>query len=243
MDKKARERLFLNEISTLYKDFPLGTIIEHESPDFIIDDNGNKLGIEMQDYIRGQTSVGSEKRYREMVLKKIIDKAQSEFESNCSIPVFVTFFWFPHRKPQKADISRFAKTIVSLLMNNIPSEPPSWVAIENEVIRNLLIGEFLHSMILIRTKNHSPWTFVDGDLTDMRNSEIEWLISSKKGKISQYLSECNKVWLIIVADREYISSFGDLTPKVFERPYKTKFERVLFYDRVNRIVFQLPIIS
>ncbi len=239
MDKKVRERTFLNEISNLYKDFPSGTIIDHESPDFLVDQNSYILGIEIEDYIRGQTGEGSGKRHREMVWKSIIDKAQSEFEIGCNIPVMVSFSWFPNRQPQQADTKPFVKTIISIVANHIPPDLSSWADVGYEELENLPLGEFLHSMTVCRIKEHVSWSFDEGDFTEIRANEIEWLISSKNSKVSQYLSACNTVWLIIVADGEYISSYGDLTPEIVEHPYQTKFERVLFYDRVRKTVFKL----
>ena len=239
MDKKTLEHLFIDEISTLYKDFPVGTIICHEGPDFLINQNAFILGIEVENYIRGQSSEGSKKRQREMILKNLIDNAKSVFESSCSIPLFASFVWFPDRQPQQTMMKSFAESIAIIIADHIPSEVSALETVEYEELENLPIGDYLHSIRINRTNKHSSWVSDGGDFTEMRIGEIEWLISSKNSKIDQYLLTCDKVWLIIVADGEYISSYVDLTPDIINHPYQSKFERILFYDRVRRMVFQL----
>jgi hypothetical protein len=233
--------MLLNEISNLYRDFPPGTIIDHEGPDFLVEQNGHILGIEIEDYIRGQTSEGSKKRRKEIIWKKIIDKAQSEFEADCTIPVIASFSWFPHRQPQRIDIKSLAKNIASIVANNIPSEVSSWVEVGYDELGNTPLEEFLHSIIVCRTKKRGTWSFDEGDFTEIKIDEIEWLISSKNNKVSQYLLVCNSIWLIIVADGEYISSYADLSQEIIEHSYQAQFERVLFYDRVRQSIFQLTI--
>ena len=85
-DKKARERLFLNEVVTLYPDFPFGSIINTERPDFLIMNNSQVIGIEVVDYIRGQNSGESVYRRNEILWQKVADTARAEFEAIHSDP-------------------------------------------------------------------------------------------------------------------------------------------------------------
>jgi hypothetical protein len=241
IDKKSRERLLLSEVAELDVDFPSGTIIGDESPDFLIKLNNQVLGIEIVDYIRGQTSGESNNRRNEMVWKNIADKARVEFESKYSIPLVVQFFWYPHRHPRQTDVKQLAGYVSSLVANHIPSEYFAIVQISNNELGNTLLERFLRSMTICKVKKQSLWSFVGGGFIEVQVDEIQWLLSSKNDKVNGYLKKCDSVWLLIVANGRYISSNVDLPKNVLGHNYQSQFERVVFYDRFSRKVFPLTV--
>jgi hypothetical protein len=241
MDKKARERLLITEVSTLYYGFPKGTIIDHESPDFLVRQDNHIYGMEIGDYVRGQTAGGSINRRKESVWQEIANQAQVEFELKSNIKIWTSFSWYPHRLPRQKDVAVLAERVATLLASHVLPAPSTWIRIGEEEFENTPLEEFLHAMYVSRVKERSSWSFGEGGFTEVQVAEIEWLISSKDRKVDQYLRDCDSVWLIIVADGLRISSFSDLTQRVIEQTYGARFERVLFYDRLRKKVLSLSI--
>jgi len=240
-EKKTRELSFLHEIETIYVDFPVGIIKNYESPDFLIQQESQVLGIEIVDYVRGQSEGESVDRRNESLWQRVADTARKEFEATHSVPLLVHFFWYPHRHPRQADVRRLATSAVSVISKHIPEEVFTTTRVVNNNMKNTPLEEFLDSITILRVRNdeQSLWSFIDVGFIEVQVEEIQRLISAKSEKINDYKRHCNIAWLVIVAEGRHISSSVSLTEEVLSYSYKSQFSRVLFYDRFTQRVFQL----
>jgi len=240
-DKKARERQFLEEFATIYTSFPEGRIVGHESPDFLIKDNTSTIGIEIVGYVRGQNEGESLERRNEVLWQMIANDAKEKFEAKYNAPLLIHFLWNKRYILRKAETSLLADNAVSIIEKHIPTQLFESVRIGSDELDNTLLAKVCHSITVWKVRNakQSLWSFISSGWIEVQIDEIQYLLDSKNEKVEEYLQACNKVWLIIVADGRYISSNVDISGAVANNVYKTSFEKVFVYDRINKNIFPL----
>jgi hypothetical protein len=82
------------------------------------------------------------------------------------------------------------------------------------------------------------WAAIEAGFIGGGISDIQAIVELKEPKIASYLSRCDEVWLLIVADGAHISSTLDLDIEL-DSTLRTQFTRVLFYDHVSKTVSRL----
>ena|SRR2546428_1111269 len=195
----------------------------------------------MVDYVRGQSSSGSEARKIEALHNQIVDKAREEFERKHLIPLLVHCIWGVHEPLSRTEIKRLAVDISSFVENHVPQRVYESVAIKYDDLEASAIEQFIPYTSIIRLKPSARtlWSNTEAGFIELQTDELQALISFKDTKIDAYLKRCAYVWLIIVADGRHISSNAELKAEVLQHRFKSRFERVLFYNSVNERVSPL----
>lgn len=238
-DKKALERYFLEEVAAIYADFPTGSIVNGERPDFLVLGDSQVTGIEVVRYVRGQDARGSDHRRNEVLWQQIADEARHEFESNHSDPLMVHFVWHPNRCPRKVDVSLIAASAAEAVGQNVPQALLERTQISDESFVRTPLYKFVDSIYVTRVKNVRQviWSFISAGFVSVSVNELQPLLASKNTKVQAYLRRCDEVWLLIVADGRYMSSTGELLQEQSQSSrFQTSFQRVLFYDRLNKLI-------
>lgn len=244
-NKKGRERKFLDEVAHIYPAFPVGEIIGTETPDFLIKQDTNIIGIEIVDYIRGQNKGESAERRNEVLWQKVADTAKEMFELKHNVPLLVHFHWNKHHSLSLSEISSLANVVVQLVENHIPTQLFEQIRIGSEELDGTLLENLNHSITITRVRNdkQSLWSFISSGFTEVQTDEIQYLIDVKNDKAQEYLRHCDEIWLIIVADGKYISSNIDLPEAARDNVYISLFEQVLLYDRIGKSIYPLKLQS
>jgi hypothetical protein len=239
--KKQRERSLLNEFKSIYSDFPSGQIIEFEEPDFLVPTEMGIIGIELVDYVRGQSKNGSVLRRDEKLRERIANEAKAEFEAKHQTPLMVQIHWYGHRHLSKADVRLLASSAAELIEKCVPPEIFDMVRVGRERLAGTPLERFVPFIHVtrVRTAEQSSWSSTESGWIEVFVEELEELISLKDAKIDAYLQNCAIPWLIIVADRGHISSSVALPDTVKQYPFQTRFDRVIFWNRLNQSVITL----
>jgi uncharacterized protein YciU (UPF0263 family) len=239
--KKIRERKFINEVAQIYPAFPVGEIIDNESPDFLIKQNTQIIGVEIVDYVRGQIEGESVERRNEVLWQKVANTAKGLFETKHNIPLLIHFHWNKRHFLRQAEISRLANDFVRLVENHIPEKLFGNIRIGLDELEGTLLDDVCHSITITRVRNdkQSLWSFISSGWIEVQTNEIQYLIDAKNDKTQDYLRRCDETWLIIVADGHYISSNIDLPEATSNNVFVSFFEQVLVYDRISKIVYPL----
>lgn len=240
-DKKSRERAFLDEIRSLYLEFPAGTPIEHERPDFVINLPSLILGIEVVDYVRGQNNNGSSIRQREIVGQRMADTARLKFLALHSEPLVVNFFFHAGKYPSTIEVEELAHRASALIANRTPQNLFEHIRLGHEQLENYGLEKYVSAIQILRVSNErqSLWSFQESGVVDGQINELRNLIASKEARVGDYLQHCDKVWLVIVADGRHISSMVEFDDDVRQHPFSTRFDRILFYDRLTKEIISL----
>jgi hypothetical protein len=241
-EQKALERLFLHEVAAIYQDFPSGTIANIERPDFLISGESRVTEIEVVRYMRGHDSGGSDYRRNEILWQQLADEARREFESNHSAPVMVHFLWHSDRNPGKADVPRMALSAAKIIAEYMPQN----IFESTRIAGNESVGTPLHAFVSsihvmrVRSRRLASWSSIDAGFRSVSTNELQQLTASKNIKVPEYLQRCDEVWLLLVADRSYISSTAELSAEEVSQAYfPSLFQKVLFYVRSNRRITAL----
>jgi hypothetical protein len=100
--QKDRERAVLNHLLAFGE--IAATVVEGgEAPDFILDIDGRRVGVEVTDYLRGRSDVGSAQRQQHAFIRRVLSKAKSASERAGGPPLYVTVDWLPGRASDRED--------------------------------------------------------------------------------------------------------------------------------------------
>jgi hypothetical protein len=219
--KKRIEKLYVEEARSAYQAFPVGELIPHENPDFLLVAGSKIYGIEVTELCREQP------RTEAATLSRVPSKAKVLYNSMLG------------NRP--VDISlAFSRSATGLHPNQLASSLAECVYSRREsrgtcAVKDLPSG-YCHIGI------HEPRPEIDKtghwhgvrafDVEIATKQLIESRIASKRARLAKYAEEANVVWLLIVNDQF-------LGPQeVFVRPedlaawrFDSGFDRVLLYAR------------
>jgi hypothetical protein len=236
--KKNWETRYLEKVKSLYPAFPQGTIIPHEEPDFLISNAEDRVGIEMVQYVRGQSKRGSRTRWHEELHDEIVDLAKAKFEAQSAIPLSVHLHWFHHQELRGDDAHWISEELNRLVGNYEAIEINEGVSFEPDYREK--VSDFIaHVSIRRRTSGKSVWSSVEVGPAEASGSEVRDLISAKNLKVKSYLRHCTKIWLVIVADGQRISSSGGLNDRDRLLRFESEFDKLLYYDGDTKSLFEL----
>lgn len=242
--KKARERLFLDEFATIVQNFPEGAIIESEQPDFLIIKPNEIIGVEIVDYVRGQSQGDSSDRRNEILWQRVADTARKKFERQHNEVLMVQFYWCPHQYPRQSEVEEIANEAVELIAKNIPSEIYGIFQVESSDLDDKKITYYVSSIHITRVNNTNEalWTYVSAGFISITPNEVQQIINKKDKKVPEYLNKCQEVWLLVIADGIYISSSVGIPQEVLQQEFISRFFRVFLYNRENKGVSELQVL-
>lgn len=236
--KKEWETKVISTVISLIDDFPEGDIQSFEGPDFLVNTFDKIIGIEIVEYIRGQTINGSLNRHEEVIQHQIAQKAQEKFESISDTPLIVRLFPSSNKKLSKLSAyqrDEIVDCIIEKVGENIPGEVNVPYKVQMDWYADKKLAQFIPSIWVTLAKRDSHWGFINADFISATKEEIQRIIDSKNLKIEGYHEYCHQAWLIIVARGYPISSCIDVS-YVINETYSSKFSRTyIFLQDENRI--------
>jgi len=238
--KKELENKYLKEIVNIYPDFPIGIVMESESPDFLLNFQSKIIGIELTRYSRKQRGLNVNNREIEKTGNKILKIAQAKFESKHNIFLQVSASWNIQKKLTYREIELFSNTFVDIVENNIPSGIHEHLFIDNHDLWTTPLADCCNFFSITRNMTESLWASNEGGFITVVGQEIQELISLKNKKVAKYKQKCEEIWLIIVCEGKNISSMVDLRD-VNNWRFHSPFDKVLLYDRERSTVHSISI--
>jgi len=240
--QKARERAFLSEAVALEPTLFSGTLVDCERPDFLMNVTGRTIGIEVMEYGRGQDTGESVMRRSEAALWQLADRSYQDFKSTYAEPLFVTLQGNPQEPPPRTKLPELSAALVKLVSQHIPQDLYAQIRLDYEQLQTTDVQPFIHGITIERMRDErgSGWGVMSAAFISATISELQGIIDLKNPKVPSYLTNCNEVWLFIVAESFLgISGHISFAKEVLQHIYTTDFTRVLFYDRAIRHVHQL----
>lgn len=239
---KELEKLHLNGFASVYKDFPSGTIVPFERPDFIINTNSLLLGIEHKQIFKDVESHGSSLQAQERQRLRLIKQTKEIYDNNGGPTLSAYFIFNIDRNMSSSQISGLANYFAEILiskkfnlneLSNIDffeDSPPDQEIVHSIIVeRRPVIGESNFSHVSM------GWTF------DIKPSRMLNEIKVKESKIDQYKMNCQEIWLLIVADDFTNATSVDLSPDAINYSYPTSFDKIFFYWHFQKHYVELNI--
>lgn len=230
--KKTKERKIIENLKSIYPEFPQGEIEETEAPDFIIHSSKMKIGVELVNYIRGQNKTGSPLRENEKIIISLTELAKEGFEKLSKANLVVSLHWkndFPITRKLKTQI---INKLSKLIYDYCPEKNGELREISWKILLNYNLDNYLNFILISRfdelTENY--WYSPKAGFIGPDEFELQSLISLKNNKVKEYKNKCDTVWLIIFAEGLDISS--TVTHKNL-----SKFENYNFDSHFDRVIF------
>ncbi|UJH90285.1 hypothetical protein LZ575_15665 [Antarcticibacterium sp. 1MA-6-2] len=230
----TQELYYLNRFKELYENFPPGEIIKSEQPDFIVQSNDSKIGIEITEifqdtHLEGYSKFQKLSSDRHFFTNELI----SQIQNFVSFPFHmgIGFNDFKLIKRQKKDLilnKAFCATIKHILI----LENKQSVIIEDfdmlpEEINSIQIGRFDG---LKESYDVMP---EGGAVSIIENIHINNILNKKHRKLGKY-QICSEQWLLIREGNYYAGSFAEI--KVSE-PITTLFDKLfILRSNYNKII-------
>lgn len=153
--KKTKERKIIENLKSIYPEFPKGDIEETEKPDFIIHSSKMKIGVELVNYICGQNKTGSPLRQIEETIITLTESTKKEFEKLSKAKLIVSLHWkndFPIKRKFKNQIIH---KLSKLIYEYCPEENGELREISWEILQNYNLENYLNSIYIYR------YTYID----------------------------------------------------------------------------------
>ena len=251
--KRSRINQIMNERDALvciinYLGLSLENIIKSESPDFIVEFNTNKLGVEIIDLIL-EDSNGKNKRELESNINKIIYKSQEELEKLGvkGKTIRVEILDRVYECNSKCKSKTIQKNLVSKIINpDTPSEYFGNVEFLDDVIidNEKYIQDDCNPKQMVQINRNTTKNIIlpygNRNFDAVYYDNIKTTIEKKEKLLVEYRkdsrnSEIEKYWLIINIPKEFVVKFSVEPVQV-----ASSFDNVFIVDRFyHKQVLQL----
>jgi hypothetical protein len=228
--KKDEELGYLNSLRHLCEDFPQGRITSSETPDFIVQTNGHRVGIEITKIFINDGSRKASIQSVEAARDRITTLARDFAGEMGMPPVSVTLFYnwtLPLHRSKEKDIARAVARSVS---DNLPLEGKnadlecSYNSIQPREVDQILINR-------AHPADTHKWTWMEySRIHRDAISYIQTKIDSKRTTLPMCLRSCEECWVLVVANSFRAS--GNIKPDLgsLSHTYDSPFARTYFFD-------------
>jgi hypothetical protein len=219
--------------------FPRSLPEVNEGPDFLFRES--QLGIEVTEYILGQSPEGSLIRRREKIRESLVRTAQSRFETTCKERLQVSIFWSSEALPSKAESKQFVERTVQIVTGLLQQGSECWRPNFSQ-IDDIKFGKHIGQICIYRLhRSESFWDSVEAGAIGNDVNRVQILICQKDAKVTEYRSKCLSIWLLIVADDKHLSSVFSPDEDFPNATFRTLFDRVFILDSFANEVIELNV--
>jgi len=230
--KKETERDHLLRFKEALADFPEGSIVATECPDFVVETEQANVGIEVTNlYRNGGGSRGSQLRALESLQDYTLRQASQLYEAKEALPfVEVSVSWSFHTPVTKVRVQHIAGTLARLVAAHLPDPGEQAFLGYLDSTWKLLPQEVDHIFVSRPASlPENAWGSSRGAaVPKLDPQDIHNAISAKEKKLSSYRQQCSQAWLLIVADGLAPSNHFEWTQEVGDTCFETAFDRVFF---------------
>lgn len=220
----------MEKFRSVYKNFPIGKIINSEPPDFIVENSGICIGIEVTE-LHSQSYKGEPPRAQEGRKIRALKSVEKACNAKGLLHFQVNVDFHPGRNLERNRESDFVKELTQLIQCNLPNvgakihlslAPESRDQLPEEVI-----SMWIHQPLNSDEQNYvvSSW---GGTSPKYTSRELQEEINCKEGRVAAYVQQCHQVWLLIVGGQILPSTWIDLPDRIDEHKFDSSFSKVFF---------------
>lgn len=241
--KKGRELERLLTFQIAYPDCPCSALIQPEppAPDGYFPEHN--LGIEITEYSLGQGKGGSLPRQQETVHQRIAREAQALYEQKLSRHLNVSIIWTiftacPALREEKQIAQTIARQVFENTSIHLQMCQVSW-----EVVNDPLFTKYgiEISICPIEGVGKSCWSSMACFGFPSEAIRIQNVLDEKEPRVIDYRKTCEKVWLLIVASREFFSSQFTPDSSLGRMKFNSSFDRVFLLEEPQNAIHEFQI--
>lgn len=247
--KKEREQMVLNHLVT-YGELGAPLVHEGEAPDFVLDLDARRIGVEVTQYVRGRSATGSAERKQHAFVQRVLDQARAILQEQVADPIYVTVDALSGRTA--AGVSQVALQLAESVRRclegeSIPPRPFPFglnLGTAHQFYECAVPGLMVPiadriTVVRLPRGSYSHWHIRQSGDTRARVQELEDLIASKDKDVERYVPDLDEIWLAIDAFGGDILQAITPTSDIVSRCYTMQFDRVFLVDTTEPTVHQL----
>lgn len=230
VSKEQKEREQLEHLRALLPNFPAGELIEGDEPDFLI--LGQRtVGIELTELHRKPAPRQAPFQEVQAIQERMI-RARDIYVAAGHPPVQCNFLF--RGQVGKTEVEGLARLLTELAVRNVPelgqqnSEEFAWD--NRDYFPEVLAGVNVLRHASIDETLFGGWG--PAPAVPLRHQDVQRVIQAKEGKVPAYLTRCDEVWLVIVVDSEFMSTWFHGDDGLLDVPVSSRFTRVLLVSRI-----------
>ena len=227
---KEIERILLNGFSSVYKNFPNGTVEDSESPDFLIETDAETLGIEVKQIFKHPVSHGSSLQAQEKFRQIILNRSASIYLEQGGVPISAYFVFKIDKTIDRKEVMDISEEVSALLLSKDLQSNEIYLLDYKDLPASLL--KILDSIVLHKRPglDHPNFSLLSsGWESELEPSRVFLEVMDKESKISNYKMKCQKIWLLLVACDFTNATSVSLSTEAVNYLYPTSFDKVFFY--------------
>ena len=208
------------------------------APDLIFSERG--LGIEVTEYLLGQGKDGSHSRRLENVRGRIVRDAQLEYERKFNHCLQVVVSWATADRPTKHEEKTLSQTLARLVAMQMSGSERSW-RITWEQFGEPTLEKYVAELSIYLVGDRSCWSSAPAFWLWEAEQRVQIALDEKEPKTSEYRNFCRELWLLIVADRSWLSSKFFPDQNFAKATFSSSFDRAFLFDEASSLVYELRI--
>ena len=241
--KKQLEIALMNYFMEFYSEFPKGSLLPTESPDFILTfKNRHQLGIELTRLNPGNAAPPDPAHLKEIEFREhLIGMTRDLFEHNSVHKLFVKFLFSEEKRIGREREISVAVQVANLIRRIVKHKKPQsffTITIESAELPVGLDGLLIvnHPALNVSYWERSNNLGVSNNVVD----DIRMAILKKDEKLRLYRKQrLNYYWLLITTDRLRGVKNFNLPNKIMNQKFHSNFQHVFLFDLIKSNVFQL----
>lgn len=242
-DKKQLEILLMQYFRESYADFPKGILKPFESPDFIVKmKNNHDLGIELTRLNPANAEPPDDKDFDQIKKREsLIEQVRELFERTNSLNLFVKFLFSENHKINSEQELMISVQLVNEIRKAVQNK--SGNAFFKETIPSANLPKALESVLIV---NHpvmqtSVWERANNlGVSNNVVDDIKKSIHKKDEKLRLYQKQrLNYYWLLVFTDRLRGVKNFNLSNKVINHKFESRFQQVFLFDLIKSEIYKL----
>lgn len=239
-EKKGKELKRLFAFQENCPECPRSNPIQPEppAPDIVFPECG--LGIEITEYLLGQGKDGSRPRQLETVHQRIARAAQTEYEASMKHGLQVSVLWTiftecPTPQEEKSIAQAIARLVTAKTLTRLETCFVGWEQFDDPLPQKYGVEVNIYP---IGEQAPSCWSSVACFSFPKEALRIQTTLDEKESKIAGYRQFCQKLWLLIIADRAFFSSQFSPHPNLSQMTFHSSFDRVFLLDEPQNSIYE-----
>jgi len=242
--KKDLELYWLEQARSVRPDLFPGDVLSHEAPDFVLQQDGFRHGVELTRYVnepRPGEPIGEEQTG---LRKKLLALAKNEFAAHSTTRLRVGVVFHGAARLRTAHLPVLAKKIADYLIVKTAGTSEwthvTWNADDDEEFP--LEFSSLFATVVPSIGNTHWYPAQAGWVSNADSAAISRIIAAKEKNIGRYREQCDDLSLVIVFEGMPHSARAVHAPEApvsFAIP--TRFDRVLCLDVLEKRLVDVPV--
>jgi|APLak6261686239_1056169.scaffolds.fasta_scaffold04622_2 hypothetical protein len=226
-EQRDLERQYLDRLQQQFPSFPDGVIDgSGEEPDFLVR-GARTVGIEITELHQPSDGQSKPSQGRQADRDKAVRRA-GEIYDGLGLPFVDCRVHLKDVSLFPKDLEPLAQAVADLAARNVPAmgeckEEPSWTTVTSFPALVDQIRVFRYPGM---TESHF---FASGTvwISPLEPRDVERALASKEKKYVAYKNKCDEVWLVVVVNAKFMSTWVDGAELLRAVRFRTPFDRVL----------------